>query len=76
LTRHITRTDLTYEVQVSSDLTGWTTIARSIGGAATVGNGAHSVAESGAGDVRTVVVEDTTPIAVSEKRFLRVRIGR
>jgi hypothetical protein len=75
-TRNVTHTDLTYEVQASADLAAWTAIARSTGGAATVGLGAHSVAESGVGDVRTVTVEDSTPITASAKRFLRMRIAR
>ncbi len=75
-TRNTTRTDLTYEVEAGSNLAGWTTIARSIAGAATVATGAHSVAESGAGDVKSVIVEDTTPITANPRRFLRLRIAR
>jgi hypothetical protein len=75
-TRNVTRTDLTYEVEASADLAAWTVIARSISGAATAALGAHSLAETAAGDVRTVTVEDSAPITASTERFLRVRIAR
>jgi hypothetical protein len=74
--RNTTRTDLTCEVQAGSDLTGWTTIARSTGGAATLSLGANSIGETGSDDVRTVTVEDSTPIASGPRRFLRLRVIR
>ena len=40
------KTDVTYEVQASDDLTAWETIARSTGGAATVNFDAASVTET------------------------------
>jgi hypothetical protein len=75
-TRHLGRTDLLYEVEAGSDLAGWNVIARSSGGAVSAGTGAHSVAESGSGDLRTVTVADSTPMAGQPSRFLRVRIRR
>ena len=74
--RNLTRTDLTYEVEASSTLVGWTAIARSVGGAATTALGAHAVSETGSGDLRTVAVEDSVPISAQPSRFLRVRVVR
>jgi hypothetical protein len=75
-TRNAANTDLTYAVQVSTDLTPWTIIATSTAGAATVASGAHSVVESGSGGVKTVIVEDATPTTAHANRFLRVRVTR
>ncbi len=75
-TRNVTRTDLTYETEASTNLVNWTTIARSTAGAATMPIGAHSVAETGAPDVKTVVVEDSVPASGQPRRFLRLRIRR
>lgn len=68
--------DLTYTVQVSSDLVTWTPIASSSGGGATVVLGAHSVTETGAGPGRTVTVEDSQPTNAGSRRFLRVTMQR
>ena len=75
-TRNTGRTDLTYTVEASSNLVTWTPIASSSAGGATVGSGAHSVVETGAGAVRTVRVEDAQTAAAGSPRFLRVKIVR
>lgn len=75
-TRNTGRTDLTYTVQVSSDLVTWTPIARSASGGTTVGSGAHSVAETGTGAIKTVSVEDSQTAVSGSPRFLRVTMVR
>ena len=75
-TRNAANTDLTYTVQASSDLVAWSPIASSTAGAATVGSGAHSVAESGGGAIKTVTVEDSQPRSAASVRFLRVKLLR
>ena len=75
--RDVTRTDLRYLVEATSDLTaGWTVIASSIHGAAMLATGARSALETGAGNVKSVTVEDSIPAASSPNRFLRLRILR
>ena len=66
-------TDITYIVQASSNLSTWTEIARSAGGAKTVdftGSGCE-ISDTGSG-VRTVTV--TEKDAFAGKRFLRVKV--
>ena len=75
-TRNTGRTDLTYTVEASSDLVTWTPIASSTTGSATVAAGAHSVAETGAGAIKTVTVDDSQTAASGSPRFLRVKIVR
>lgn len=68
-------TDLTYELQASSDLATWTTLAQSVGGGVPTGIG--YVGESviaGQSPYRNVVVSDTVP--VGGKRFFRMKITR
>ncbi|MEO7098814.1 MAG: hypothetical protein ABI162_05595 [Luteolibacter sp.] len=77
-------TDLVYEVQVSSSLSGntWTTIASSTGGGVTLPKVGHQpvISETSAsaiasvGVVRRVTVRDEVPIAASSRRFLRVKV--
>ena len=75
--RDVTRTDLRYLVEATSDLTaGWTVIASSIHGAAMLATGARSALETSAGNVKSVTVEDSIPAASSPNRFLRLRILR
>ena len=75
--RHTERTDLRYLVEASSDLNAaWTTIASSIHGAPTTRSGARSAAESGAGLLRTVTVEDSAPATSFLRRYLRLRMIR
>ncbi len=68
-------TDLTYELQASSDLATWTTICQSVGGASPTGTG--YVGESvitGQAPYRNVVVSDTP--AAGSKRFARLKVTR
>lgn len=68
-------TDLTYELQVSSDLLTWTTICQSVGGATPTGTGYVSESViSGQSPYRNVVVSDTTP--AGPKRFFRLKVTR
>ncbi len=66
-------TDITYTVQSSSDLTTWTDIAKSIGGATTLPIDARSTVLD-SGTLRTVTVIDSTAIT-DGKRFLRVIVS-
>ncbi len=68
-------TDLTYELQASSDLATWTTICQSVGGA--IPTGTAYVGESvisGQSPYRNVVVSDTA--ATGSKRFVRLKVTR
>ena len=68
-------TDLTYELQASSDLATWTTLAQSVGGATPTGTGYVSESViSGQSPYRNVVVSDATP--VGSKRLFRLRVTR
>lgn len=64
-------TDLTYELQTSQDLVSWSTITRSVGGAAPSGSG--FVSESGIG-MKVVTARETFPTPAM--RFARLRITR
>jgi hypothetical protein len=68
------RTDLVYTVQSSSDLVGWTDIARSTGGGATLPIGALATVSDSTSGQRTVTVTDATAIPVGGRRFLRVKV--
>ena len=74
--RYADRTDITYNVRSSENLADWTTIASSTGGAPITSSGAHSAAETGDGNQKTVTVEDAALINSTSKRFLRVDIVR
>jgi hypothetical protein len=75
--RDATHTDLRYVVEAApTPAAGWTPIASSIHGAPMLANGAHSAAEVGAGDVKSVTVEDTAPAASFARRYLRLRVVR
>ncbi len=75
--RHPLITDLTYTVEVSSTLAtnGWTAIATSIGGAATVATGASAVSEIVEGVMKRVTVTDQALAAGAAKRIMRLRIS-
>ncbi|MEI8309374.1 MAG: choice-of-anchor D domain-containing protein [Verrucomicrobiota bacterium] len=67
------RSDITYTVQASSNLSTWADIAQSVGGATTVPINSSGCAVSDTGiDVRTVTV--TEAAAFTGKRFLRVKV--
>jgi hypothetical protein len=76
--------DLIYEVQVSTDLQSWSTLARSIDGQPLTGQNGFtpSIVENRAGDnasvgvIREVRVTDVVAINASVKRFLRVKVSR
>lgn len=82
--RDTRKTDLTYEVQVSGDLVNWTTIARSVAGAALAGVSPYSPAITDASDsaiasvgvIRRETVADVAPANGAARRFLRVRVTR
>ena len=65
--------DIQYEVQVTDNLSAWTTIARSINGAATTNLGAFSVSDPG-GATPTVVVVDNASWPTKTKRSMRIKI--
>jgi hypothetical protein len=74
--------DLRYDVQVSNDLTAWTTIARSTGGGQTVGANGFSpaIAEMSASATATVGVlrnvEVTDVADLGSRRFVRISVIR
>ena len=72
--RSVLATDITYIVQASSDLTNWTDLGTSAGGAVTSGTG--FVAETGAAPMFNVEVRDTVPYDPNAmtKRFIRLKI--
>ncbi len=65
--------DLKYEVQVSDNLTSWTTIASSINGDIMTSSGAYSVTDPG-GATPTVVVVDNAAPPTKTKRSMRIKI--
>ena len=73
--RSAAATDLTYTVQVSSDLVDWTDLATSSSGERT--SGAGFVSETGAAPYLTVEVRDTVPLTnvPNGRRFLRLKIS-
>lgn len=70
------KTDLTYEVEASTDLTTWTTIARSINGGATTSLSGATVSEVPAGNLLLVTVDDIVAVGSNPTRFLRVRLTK
>jgi hypothetical protein len=75
--RHPACTDLTYAVQVSTDLVAnsWTTIASSAAGAVTTASGASAVSELAEGELQRVMVTDGVAAATESRRFIRLRIA-
>jgi len=70
-----TCTDITYTVQASSDLSAWTDIAKSSGGATAAPIGTLStVSDSGTG-LRTVTVIDSATLPAAGGRFLRIKVS-
>jgi hypothetical protein len=73
--RDTTAADITYTVEVTSDLTdpnSWTPLATSINGSATTGPG--FVSETGNGNILSVEVRDTQPVGTQGSRFMRLRV--
>ena len=73
-TRSSVATDLTYVVQGSYDLGGWTDLASSVAGGSTSGPG--FVTETGPAPIFTVEVRDTISLedALDGKRFIRLKV--
>jgi hypothetical protein len=76
--RDSSATDLTYNLQTSEDLIGWTTIATSAGGALTTGdNGGNVLSDSPvSGSIRLVTVSENLAAGSNEKRFVRLEVLR
>lgn len=74
-TRSSVATDLTYTVQVSSDLIGWSDLGSSVGGSATSGVG--FVSETGPAPNFAVEVRDTVPVSgdSGQKRYMRLKVA-
>ena len=72
------KTDLEYTVEASSDLRGWTAVARSSVGGATVNlGGAGAITETAVGGgIVTVTVQDGAASAPNGARFLRLRVSQ
>ena len=81
-TRDERATDLTYEIQASSNLTAWATLAQSTAGQPFAGaNGnAPAITETSAspiasvGVIRKVRIVDVVTVAANPRRFLRVKV--
>ncbi|MFZ4764295.1 MAG: PQQ-dependent sugar dehydrogenase [Roseimicrobium sp.] len=71
-------TDLTYRLQVSSDLSAWTTIAQSAGGNSAVPqNGGEIVSDDGLdGTINLVTVRYPLPVGAGTRQFARVQVDR
>ena len=76
--RDTTATDLTYTLETSRNLTQWTPVARSAGGATTTGqSGAQVLSETTiSGSLRLVRVRQTEPAPVRSSFFARLRVDR
>jgi hypothetical protein len=70
--------DLTYELQSSSDLATWTTLATSVAGANPQASEGSTILSDAAltGTLRQVTVQETLPEEFKERRFVRVRVVR
>jgi hypothetical protein len=66
--------DLFYEVQVSDNLSSWTTIASSINGGPMTSLGAFSVTDAGGSAPVTVTVVDNAAPPTKTKRSMRIKI--
>jgi glucose/arabinose dehydrogenase len=71
-------TDLTYRLQISSDLTTWITIAESLTGAATTGMNGGSIQSdlTLTGSVNLVTVKRTLSGGDSSRQFVRLAVNR
>lgn len=75
--RDVNATDLTYRLQTSPDLTTWTTIVQSVGGAAPTGSNGGSVVSDAtvSGSIRLVTAQESLPPG-SAHRFVRIQVER
>ena len=71
-------TDLVYQLQSTSDLTTWTTMAESRAGGMAVGqNGGRVVSEATmTGPFQLVTVEQTLPVGEGRRKFVRLKVER
>lgn len=69
-------TDLTYRLQISSDLSVWTDLATSIAGAAATGTGVSEAVVSGQPTFRNVTVSHYTSPPPPQQRFVRLQVLR
>ena len=76
--RNSAATDLTYQLQVSSDLTNWTTVAQSSGGAIAVGLNGGLVQSDNvlSGSARVVTILKNLAVGFNSKQFVRLRVER
>jgi len=76
--RDSSATDLTYNLQTSENLLGWTTIATSVGGSLTTGNNGGTVVSDTvvSGTIRLVTVVENLAAGSNGKRFVRLEIIR
>ena len=68
--------DIGYEVQVSDNLSSWTTIASSINGNPMVSSGAFSVTDPGGTGPVTVTVVDNVLVSARVHRYMRVKVSQ
>jgi len=70
-------TELTYEIQASSDLVQWTTLAKKTGTAAWIwqGNGASQIVTTPSTDKTYIQISDDRTVADAPGRMLRLRVG-
>jgi len=75
-TRSIAATDLTYTVEVSSDLAMWNSGSTYSSGGNTPGNSnTTEVSRTANGGVETIVVRDNTPIGATPGRFIHLKVS-
>ncbi len=76
--RDSSATDLIYQLQISSDLVQWTTMAQSAAGSVTVGENGSSVQSDVllSGTARLVTVTRNLTTGANEKQFVRLRVTR
>jgi glucose/arabinose dehydrogenase len=76
--RDSSATDLTYQLQISGDLTNWTTVAQSTGGATAIGQNGGVVQSDNAlsGNARVVTVLKNLAAGSNGKQFARLRVER
>ena len=67
--------DVRVDVEVSSNLSSWTPIARSEGNSFTNLGGAFSITQSGdASPYNIVILDNTLPSPTASKRYMRVKV--
>ena len=71
-------TDLTYQLQSTSDLTAWTTIAQSTAGTPATGQNGGTVLSDNVitAPFQLVTVKQTLPSATGNVKFIRLKVER